>query len=273
MPKTSSTVTALTHARRKPADLTAYAQPVAVAIVAAWVKAVGGRDKLVEALLTAPTGDPRLDYVIGLLADPAHDARAMAEVCALGGVTLGELIEGYKRGILAGPQAHAIGKLAAKLPEMMDDLLAKAVPYDVPCGSCNGVGKVSPPDAPDAAPVLCRACNGTGAHRRQPDLETQKVVLEMGKLTSKGGAGVLVQTNHFAPTRSSASPAAFGSLMAAVDRILHPGRPSEEDEATVDADVIAASSVPTDSNDTILPTASATLPVDGSAVAPPGEPE
>jgi len=267
MPKTSSTVTALTHARRKPADFSAYAQPVAAAAVDMLEAAMGGRAALVAALVSGPS-DPDLDYVVGLIADPRHDAQKLSAVCALGRVTVGQVLEAYKRGVLASAQVAAIHRVAASIPKVVDDVMTRAQPHYVQCGSCNGVGTRGDTTKPDAPPSPCTACNGTGSHFTLPELDRQKVALELGKLLTKGPM-VVAQTNHYERPASSASPAAFGSLMAAVDKILHPGR-VEEDADVVDGEMVGTPTTPAsppDTSDTTPPADCGIFPTDGGVAS------
>ena len=199
-------------------NFTAYDQPLAMAALHSLEKAMGGREAMVAALVAGPRGTP-LDYVLDLLADPANHATSLSSLCARGEVSVGELLEAYKRGVTAMAQVAAIHKVAAAIPVIIEDLVNRAQPHYVQCDRCNGVGTVS---VEDAAPVPCKACQGKGTHYVLPELDRQKLALDMLKLLPKS-ALMAVQNNYAAPP-TSATPAGHGALMLLVDRVLYPRR-------------------------------------------------
>jgi hypothetical protein len=221
-----------------------YAQPGAVAAVRAFEAAVGGRVKLIEAMLQAPPSSA-LDYVVGLIADPREDATDLAVLCARGGVTLGELLEAFKQGTYAKMAVLSVYRLAQAAPAAVEDLATRSAPYDETCRACNGTGSLAPADAgAGARPAPCETCNALGTIRQLPELERQKLFFEMTKLVSKGGGGITTNVGvNVAPAAPLIPSQSYDRLITAVDRILY-GKAVE-----ADADVIDVETPPEDSPD------------------------
>lgn len=188
---------------------------------------LGGRAALVAALSHAPKSRD-LDYVLGLIGDPGLARLSLAEICAAGGITAGELIEGYKAGMLA--RAHALSSklIAEQLPDVVADTLRLSKPHEGTCHVCQGITTITPEPSkavPNPEPVLCPVCGATGILIYPGDLDHKKLALELGKLTSKGG-GVSVQVDARSAHLHSSGEAAGGSLeqlQLATDRILYGG--------------------------------------------------
>jgi hypothetical protein len=232
-----------------------YAQPGAVAAVRAFEAAVGGRVKLIEAMLQAPPSSA-LDYVVGLIADPREDATDLAVLCARGGVTLGELLEAFKQGTYAKMAVLSVYRLAQAAPAAVDDLATRSAPYDETCRACNGTGSLAP-TTPDARPTPCETCNALGTIRQLPELERQKLFFEMTKLVSKGGGGITTNVGVNVAQAAPLVPSqAYDRLITAVDRILY-GK-GVEDAALEDdaAGVIEAETLPAEADMTEAPDAS-----------------
>lgn len=194
-------------------------------------RALGGRAAIVDALLAVPPS-ARLEYVVGLIADPRYDARKLSAICRAGRVTVGELLEAFKRGRLARAQAEAIHAVAAEIPAIAADLTRRAVTHYVVCLTCQGTG-VIPGPSDDQPPVPCGACRGLGQQLAEPDLAVQKEVLGLvglGSAASRGPAVVIDQRDQRAITLHDHSPTAHGRLLQVVDRLLY-GRAAAADPA------------------------------------------
>jgi hypothetical protein len=231
-----------------------YAQPGAVAAVRAFEAAVGGRVKLIEAMLQAPPSSA-LDYVVGLIADPREDATDLAVLCARGGVTLGELLEAFKQGTYAKMAVLSVYRLAQAAPAAVEDLATRSAPYDETCRACNGTGSLAP-TTPDGRPSPCETCNALGTIRQLPELERQKLFFEMTKLVSKGGGGITTNVGvNVAPAAPLVPSQAYDRLITAVDRILY-GRASEDDSPEADARGVVDGTVVAEADMTEAPDAS-----------------
>lgn len=215
--------------------------PLVAEHLAAFEREVGGREALVAALTHAPKGRD-LDYVVGILGDPEHLRRPLAECCAIGGVSPGELLEHYRSGVLARGQVLAIKAAAEQLPAVAADTVRMALPEDLTCPACAGTGQITPEPTkkvPNPEPEDCRTCRGTGTWHREGDLDHKKLVLEVAGLAGVRGPGVAVsvnQTNNLAVF--GAAGGALERMQAATDQILYgDGQPTAPLDV-VDADVV-----------------------------------
>jgi hypothetical protein len=199
--------------------------PLVEASLRAFESAIGGREVLVAALAHAPKSKD-VEYVLGLIGDPTNRFLSLAELCATGGITVGELIEGFKAGELNRAQAEATRAIGQSLAGVVADTMKLAAPYEDDCYGCLGTGtRVPEPteEEPNPGPGPCSLCTGTGRLRFEGDLEHKKLALELGKLTSKG-SGVSLQVsqtnNHL---HLGAAGGALEKLQEATDRILYGG--------------------------------------------------
>lgn len=171
------------------------------AAIATLEETLGGREKLVESLAVgggsaAAHGGikpERAQFILGLLADPHHRGKSLRRLTKLAGITLDELLTLYRDAAIMRSHIEAIGHIAAGLPAVAKDVMAKAVPYEETCYGCGGVGQITPEPTrkvPNPSPQPCPTCKGGGRLLHQPDLERQKLALTLGGLV-KGGAGGL----------------------------------------------------------------------------------
>ncbi len=145
--------------------------------------ALGGRPAIVAALAHAP-GSRDLAYLLGLIGDPRNDGRPLADLCAEGGITPGELIAAYKAGELARAQAVATAKVGGKLAEVAEDTMQKALA------------------------------------NTDFDVEYKKLALDLGKLLPKGG-GLSVAVSQQLGVVVGSAGGALERLQAATDQILY----------------------------------------------------
>lgn len=220
--------------------LAARPLPEPPALVAATLaeieKAVGGRDALVAALAYAPKGKDA-SYVLGIIGDPRNSARSLAQCCAMGGITPGELLTLYKAGAVHCAQALSTKLVAQELPGVVADTLRKAVPHEGICPTCEGLTTVvaSPTKrVSNPEPQTCPSCKGKGVVPVDGEIEHKKLALELGQLTSKG-AGVNLTVNQQNNSFGGVG-GALEHLQAASDRILY-------GEGIVEAEVLDAVTV------------------------------
>ena len=215
------TVPAVARARRTASPLSKHYgadSPLAPAIDRL-EKELGGRAAFLESLMGLPDA-AGLDYVVGLLADPASDARKLSAICHAGGISVGELLEAVKRGKLLAPTLKAMTHVAARIPAVVEDVMTRATQHYVPCTACEGSGSV-PADELDKPPEPCKACRATGQRLRQPDLETQKVALELGGLGPRRGPNTLVHVDQ----RQQTAIGSMADLIRQTDRVALRPRP------------------------------------------------
>jgi hypothetical protein len=231
---------ALPDAQDRPKVPAAYDREMVAAAIDALEVAAGGRQALIAAMVAQPATDPDLNYVIGLIADPRHDARRLSQLCKAGRVPLGTLIEAFKRGVYAQMTVQVLGTIARETPKVVEDIVARAQTHWVTCGSCQGVGHLRHLKAgqpiidlltnqtvgvyPDTVP--CDRCATTGQVEEPGDLDRQKMVLTLAGLGPKpSGPGVVVDNrsvtiNGESTAAPQAGPDSFASIIGAVDRIL-----------------------------------------------------
>lgn len=73
-------------------------------------------------------------------------------------------------------------RMAAHLPQVMEDTAIDAKSTEVLCPICSGTGSV----ADDESAVACKECNGKGSVRRPGDQNARKLIFESAGLTGKG---------------------------------------------------------------------------------------
>lgn len=214
--------------------------------------AIGGREALVAALLHAPKSRD-LDYLLGLLATEATKVRApwakgpssLADLCAQGGITPGELIAAYRAGELNRAQALATQKIGAHLAEVAEDTMLRALPSEGVCERCDGTGTFVPEPSkkvPNPEPEPCRRCQGTGRIVYLGDLEHKKLALDMGRLVQKGGGVSLNVQQQVGVFTGAAAGGSLERMQAATDAILYGDGAAEppEAQALLEAEVIEA---------------------------------
>jgi len=200
--------------------------------------AIGGRHALVAALAYAPKSTD-LAYLLGLIGDPEHVDTPLAQLCAMGGITAGELLEAYKSGELNRAQAVGMSVTGARLPDVIADTFKRALPSEAACSECGGVGQTTAEPSkrvPNPEPQECRACHGSGRLLYEGDLEHKKLALDMGKVLQKGGPTVALQVNQHIGVNVGVAGGALERLQAATDRVLY----SDEASAApaIEAEVI-----------------------------------
>lgn len=182
---------------------------------------LGGRDKLIDALVGLPDA-AGLDYVVGLFADPRSDCRKLSELCRAGGVSVGEVLEAVKRGLLLAPTLQAMRTVAEKLPPVVEDVMLRAAPHHIPCGACAGLTTVAGATI-DSPPVPCPTCRGLGTTLILPDLDRQKVALDLARLLPKAGPAISTVIDN---RRQTAIGGSLSDLIKATDQVaLRPPAP------------------------------------------------
>lgn len=180
-----------------------------------FVKAVGGREQLID-VLTVSTAAPEIDRVVTYLLDPRYTHWSLRKLCRLAGITVADLFGAYKKAVIARAHVQAAHIIASRLPPIVEDVMNRAAPVPIVCPACHGEA-----DRRETCPV----CRGTGASLSEPELERQKLALELGHLTERKG-GLIVQQNTgviTGPTLVAHGSGALEQLQQAVGELLHPG--------------------------------------------------
>lgn len=195
---------------------------------------LGGRTALISLLSLAPlTKDLR--YVLGLLGDPSHDRMTLAHVCAMGNLLPGDLLKLLGAAALHRGQTLAKQTIGRALPAVVEDVMRKAAPYEEACHSCLGTGSITPdptPDVPNPVHQPCTVCAGSGRLVYQPDLETQKLAIDLGGLTQRGGGISILNQQLNLAAAGSAGGGALEQLQSLTDQILYGEDPPIDAEMT-----------------------------------------
>lgn len=221
---------------------------------------LGGRQELVGLLALAPL-TPDLKYILGMLGDPTHQGRSLAEICAVGNILPGELLKQLASAAILRGKVQASRLVGQGIAAVAEDVMRRAAPYEEACHDCRGTGTITPdptPAIPNPTPGPCDTCQGTGRLRYQPDLERQKLAIDMAQLLPKSGGINIAQINAQAPAGGGGGTT-IDALQRLTDRILYGngigGRDDVEEGELVDAPADGAE------------TAGADAPVDGAEAA------
>jgi hypothetical protein len=213
--------------------------PTVVQELATLEREMGGRTGLVGMLVLAPL-TPDLRYVLGLLGDPSKKGLTLAEICALGNVLPGDLLQHLASAALLKGKVLASQKIGAGIAAVAEDVMRRAAPYEDACSVCRGVGMITPEptkDQPNPSPETCETCLGTGKLTYRPTIEHQKLAIDMAQLLPKA-AGIQIANINGA---GGATAGGLGSSLEAVqrltDQLLYKEAPPEAiDAETIDPD-------------------------------------
>lgn len=204
---------------------------------------MGGRSSLVGMLVLAPL-TPDLKYVLGLLGDPQHQSKSLAAICALGNILPGELLKHLASAALLRGKVRASQKIAEGIAAVTEDVMKRAAPYEDACSTCRGTGSMTPEPStsqPNPSPAACETCLGTGKLLYRPDLERQKLAIEMAQLLPKsGGIQIAMQQNN--ASGGSGGGGMMERLTALTDKILYGSgagqAPDAEEDPPVEAEIL-----------------------------------
>jgi hypothetical protein len=211
----------------------------------AFLDAIGGRIKLVEALeIGAPQAE--IDKVLDLLADPRYDRWSLRQICELAGLSVPDLLVAFRSATLIKAQIAATQTIAAGIVPVVADIMHRAAPHEGVCPICDGLGQITPNPTkkqPNPAPEDCRSCHGRGRLQVLPELERQKLAIDLADLVKKGGGISLNQQNVTIASGGGSAVGALERMQQAVGRVLS-GSPLvldvEPSLATADADPATA---------------------------------
>src|SRR5258708_9260041 len=98
-------------------------------------RTLGGRAALVAALTHAPAS-AHMEFILGLIGDPEQARTPLAQLCAQGGATPGELLGAWRSGEILRGHLLATKHVVAALPPPVVDILNRAAPYEAPSITC-----------------------------------------------------------------------------------------------------------------------------------------
>jgi hypothetical protein len=205
---------------------------------------LGGRQALVGMLVLAPLNQD-LEYFLGLLGDPHNEQKSLAEICALAEILPGELLHKLHASATMLGKVRTAHQVTQGLQPVVADLLRRAAPYEEACHDCMETGSVTPEPTTtnmNPSPGPCETCKGSGRLRYSPDLDRQKLVLELAQTLPKGGG--LQITNNQLNLPGGSGGGGLGLLdrvQQIADQALY-GLPA----APVDAEVVEADEAPTE---------------------------
>lgn len=179
-------------------------------------KALGGRQSLINALAVDST--PKIGELVDLLLDNHFDGHSLGYLANKLGLTLTDLLRAFRNATLAKAQIMAVQQVAAHLPAVVEDVMRRAAPYEEACEGCEGTGQMTVKPSrkvpiPDPAVVACTICRGKGKIIRLPELERQRLALELGELVkTPRGAPTFMQQINLPGSAGSATDPGAGSL-------------------------------------------------------------
>lgn len=212
-PRTASRPGALVPAAQTAARgsvLTAAERDLNASAINTFVQVVGGRQAFIDVLSVADAA-PEAESVVNLLLDPRYAGYSIRRLCFITGITVADLFAAYRKACIARAHIRAAHVIAEKLPPIVEDVMSRATPTRVKCPACQGAGQKSRTITGEVRQVTCGLCAGKGWTRSQPDLDRQKLALELGQLTEKK-AGLIVQQNQMAVSAATLARTGVGSL-------------------------------------------------------------
>lgn len=157
-------------------------------------KALGGRDAILDTLAVAADA-PEVEQVVQLLLDPRYAQQSLRQICVLAGLTVVDLFAAYKSAMVVKAHLIAYQTITDKILPVVEDVMTRAAPFKIPCPKCAKTGRWTDPAVKDAKEEDCPSCAGHGELLQLPDLDRQKLALELAQLVQKSG-GVMLQQNN-----------------------------------------------------------------------------
>lgn len=158
------------------------AAPRVVRALKAFEEAVGGRDTLVNELVTLQLPEAE-SMVLRLLADPDNDGTPLHEVLGQAQVSVAKFLRIFRDARGARAYLAALDRVWSRLPDVAEDVMERALPKSVPCRTCRETGKIEVASKKRVKDkVLCPDCDGVGRRQVEPTLDYQRLALSLGGL-------------------------------------------------------------------------------------------
>lgn len=210
-------------------------------------KALGGRDALLDALAVGDNA-PEVNKVVTLLVDPRYETYSLRKLCHDSGITVADLFAAFKQAAVQKAHLLASQVILSRLLPVVEDVMTRSAPHYVTCEACDATGTITPEPTkttPNPEPAPCTACKGRGQRLVFPDLDRQKLALELADLVKKGGGLSITQNNAAVFTPSAVSTGSLEQLQQALGERWK--APSVID--AVAADLQGDAAMPDDSTD------------------------
>lgn len=218
--------------KRHPATMPIKRDP-AVAInkaLASLEAALGGRDAILSTLVQAEL-TPEEEILVNRLADRDWDDKSLARVAGSCSFTVGQVLSLLTKAAGAKAYALALGRVYAHLPAVAEDIAKRSIPHQERCEACRALGIVKRIDTDEDGNIKkddkgkkvwvedqCWPCQGTGYITIYPDLERQKLALQIGGLL-KGDKAPVVNLDMRTQSAVFKTDADFRT---ATDKLLFP---------------------------------------------------
>jgi len=150
----------------------------------ATLKVLGGKTGLFDTLSVA-SEVPEVQDLLQLMLDPRYDRTSLRRLCTLAGLTVVDLFTAYRKALQVKVQLQAFQVVADKILPVVEDVMQRAAPYRIPCPDCGAKGQVW--DSEAQALADCATCAGQKELLQYPDLDRQKLALELAHLVQKAG--------------------------------------------------------------------------------------
>lgn len=183
---------------------------------------MGGRDKVASSLALIPNLSVEEMTVFHLMTDPANKKKSLAYLCGAAGTTIGRVLELFGKGDWAAAYVESIRRVNALLPDVAEDVMIRALPKHRSCRACGATGHLAPLKE-GGEPRTCLECEGLGRVEIEPDIERQKVALQVGGLLKTGG-GINIDNSQKTVNAPMTVIKSSPDFRAATDAILYPGR-------------------------------------------------
>lgn len=208
------------------------------------IKAMGGREAIFDTLAVA-SDDPQVDHLLRLLADPVYQTMPLKQLCHHAGVTVVDLFAAYRKAMVVQAHLLAYKTITLKLPAIVEDVMRRAAPFEIPCTGCNGRKQIVEGEGDKAALVDCPTCNGHGVLQQLPDLDRQKLALELGQLVQKSAGINLTQNSLVVPPPAPeddapmAGPGTLIEMQHALRELQRGPRRAIPEAPVIDAETVA----------------------------------
>jgi hypothetical protein len=222
--------------------------PARASSIATFEAQLGGREALVE-ILSQADSSPDIQDLLAWLGNPDFRNDSLASICRMANLTAGDVFLAYERALQTRARVLARIPIAQKLPDVAADTMKKALLHQVKCPECYGRGKVQHKlKQKDGSEILevrdCFPCNGVGKVDREPELDQQKLALELGEFCQK--AGFTIQNQNTIDNSKTVQVGSLGNTLAqlqasAAKSAFAPSATAPSIPAPVEGEVVDAS--------------------------------
>jgi hypothetical protein len=214
--------------------------PKVVAALNQLEEAVGGREQIATSLqISQQPLTVEEEILMNLLADPANQARSLASLCGQTGITIGRVLEMFSKAEGAQAYAKSLSRIYKKLPDVVGDVMDRALPKMKTCMPCKGMGKFTVSKEGEALEQECLNCGGEGSIEQEPQLDRQKVALQLGGfMKEKAGVNITSTTNNVSQNMTLNVVKSTPDFRTATDRLLYPHKEKALPAPAVDAEVV-----------------------------------